>query len=1041
MQAERFFTDGQKLHQQGKVTEALKQYDRALKISDNHNAARIFRAVALQQVGKSIEALKEAEIAYAGMTKPDLTVLVNYGVIQKNAGDYTKAVFAYEKALEIDPKLKSALANLGTIYMLMGQLSEAEKRFIELTQNFDDAAPWLNLARIAIMRDKIEDAKKYLNKAEDVDSGHADVNILLARLTWMEKDFEKAFKYCIKALQKTPAARDAWATLQVIDPIYYDLSQVEGVLKSLATQKVESVGVLSTAVDLCRKLWIWEPLKSLERALNSSLKSGTDKIPTSGDVFTLLGADISQEAHLTVARKYWEFITQTREKITSKNIKSKNQGEKLNVAFISSDLRGHAIGYLIVGLFESLKKEKIKWFAYSNTFSDDSETRERLKTNFDRFINISKLNDEELAQKIQDDEIDILIDLNQATAKTRVTTMAYRPAPIQIQWLGMPGTLGAGEDIDYIIVDKWIVDEINKNGFDEKLIILERSYQPNDHLRPDLSISKNKSEEGLPEDSIVFGVFNQYYKFSPETLELWGKIFKKVPAAVLWLLEPKSEALRQKVIYQIRKYGISEKRIFFAKEKTQVEHIARLQWLDLVLDTWPYNAHTTCSDALRAGVPVLSYPGRTFASRVAKSILETSQLGEWVATSPETYVDKAIKFASLGRAGINEIKKSVSNTYWKSTIVDNNKFAKIFEHFLLHIHEKYTKGEKLKSFNISNSLEINEIDDDSENKSDDRGNFLKYKEEDFQEAMSFGLESVPDWLLKIRRDGRKSRLENMFLLKNEIFCVNDLPVVLDVGAATFGWDPQLFESFADEGLLKISGFEPDESSYEKLINDGKPNRNYRNLALGDGEIREFYTYSGEHLNSLLRANIETMTWFGYEEIINIEKIERIKTFRLDDIKDIEPISMIKIDTQGSELMILKNAVDTLSKALFVQLETALIPIYEHQPTVFEVGTWMMNQGFVPLFSPKNNKLQYQILGVDADLPRSQVVEMDFIFMKNPSTWDQLNTSELKTLAYLSHIMFRAFDLSTLALSKIDLRDGGNRVQQYLLYHKRAGMDA
>ena len=1051
MQADRLFQEAQTQHQRGQLAQALKLYERALAIKPYHAPARIFKALLIQQQGKSLEAVAEAERALKDMKTPDMAVLVNYGIVLKNAGKLNEAAQAYEQVLEINPNVLSAKSNLATIYLMQGRYDEAETRFYELTEKMEEPAPWLNLARIAILRDRLEEAKNYLDKAEDLDPTHPDTLMLRARLASLDKDFESAYKYCIAGLKRSPAHRDNWAILQTLEPEVFNLDEIETRLEELTKLNITSATVLSIAVDLCRKHWLWRPLKKLEAMLAKALLQPLDKIPSSSDMFTLLGADVPQQAHLAAATACWQNLTRGVEAAT-KAFKPKATGEKLRVGLLSSDLRGHAIGYLVVGLLENLPKENIEWWAYNNTFSDASTTRERFRDSFDRFINISKLNDQELADKIRADGIDVLIDLNQMTAGTRATVMAYRAAPIQIQWLGMPGTLGAGDAIDYVIVDPWVAYEGNADGFSECLLMLPRSYQSNDHVPPNLSLCASREEAGLPETGVVFGVFNQYYKFSPDTFALWADILRQVPDSVFWLLDTKNEQLKERVLAQAKHYGIDADRLVFAPHKPQNEHLARLQWMDLVLDTWPYNAHTTCSDSLRAGVPVLTFPHETFASRVAAGILDTAGLSEWIAQTPETYVSKAVAFGLQSREAIDEAKAEVKRRYWASRMIDNVQLGHEFEALVSGLYEQSKSGLAPTSQRLTDELKLEPLAFGRQGSGqvvvnlnvEETSTSTPVVEEKLPETNNTETtaenDNLPTWAKALKRGSKSARLSNLAILQRDVIGMTEIPMVIDVGAKQEGSIG--FEPLVDNGLAKLLGFEPDPDSFVELENT--EHRQFLPLALGDGQTHELCICNAGGMNSLLTPNDEWLRIFpGFSRWGEIKSKLSVDTKRLDDIPQARETRFAKLDIQGAELMVLKNGTAVLENIALLQLESSPAPLYHNEPTLFEVGQWMYEQGFVLHTFSNENKRCLKPYGTEENpyTGRNHIFQVDAVFMPNPLTWDRLPVDRLKALAFFAHAMYRSFDVAMLALDVLDRRDGGVRVEAYRIYLDEAALDA
>lgn len=1048
MQSDKLFNEGQQFHQRGQLDQAIDKYNRALKIQPKHCLARIFKAMVCHQTGKNKIAVQEAEIALADMGKPNIVVLVNYGVILKNANRLDEASMAYEKALELNPHLKSAKANLGTIYMAKGRLEEAEKIFTDLSESMLDAAPWLNLARISLLKNKTENTAAYIKRAEDFDSSHQDLYLLKTKMFLLDADHESAYKECIKGLNSSPANRELWMLLQSIESEFYELDSIEALLIELAKLKIESAAVLSIAVDICRKNWIWGPLEKLELMLETALLNHLDKTPTSADVFTLLGANISQISHKAAATACWNFITQHSKKI---RVAPRTLNSKLKVGILSSDFRGHAIGFLIVGLIENLPKDNVEWFAYNNTQAEESEIQERFRNSFDRFINVAKLNDDDLAEKIKSDQMDVLIDLNQMTAMTRASVMAHRVAPVQIQWLGMPGTLGAGKDVDYIIVDPWVVDEANADGFSECLFMWPRSYQPNDHKPPDLALCPSRESAGLPVEGVVFGVFNQFYKFSPTTFRLWGEILKQVPNSVLWLMEPKTESLKEIIYKHAKAEGIDSDRIVFAKSKPQPEHLARLQWMDLVLDTWPYNAHTTCSDALRAGVPVLTFPQTTFASRVAAGILATAGLDDWIAQTSNEYVQKAVLFASQKREKIDESKAQVKALYWKSQMVDNKALGLIFEAMVLQLHERACLGLDPTSLKMNDELKFEHlpfgrqadlIDDSIAAKQTILvSEKIASLENDDDNQVIEDYDGKPNWLNKLTHHGKKSRSDNVIIFKENVLAMSETPLIVDVGASAIN-DKIGYENLVDSGVAKLLGFEPDPVAFAKLTTSN--NRKFCEVALGDGAPHSLNVCISSGMNSILEPNVRWLELFpSFAKWASIKQQIPVSTMRLAEVTEARSARFLKLDVQGAEMMILQNGEGLLDDLVLIQLEASPTPLYHGESSFFELGVWLQQRGYALHTLSAIDKRNLVPYGSD-DAPyagKNQILQVDAVFMPNPLNWGQLSTERLEALAFFSHAIYRSYDVSMLAMEWLDKRDKGNRVELYRLYLDHAGLDA
>ena len=306
--------------------------------------------------------------------------------------------------------------------------------------------------------------------------------------------------------------------------------------------------------------------------------------------------------------------------------RTSHAGQRIRLGYLSSDFQQHATALLMVEMLEAHDRTHFDLHAYSYGADNGQGMRQRLEDRFDHFTDITLMDDLQAARAIHADGIDILIDLKGYTAGTRTALLTYRPAPVQVSFLGYPGTLG-GTFCDYLISDRFITPDSAAGDYSEALACLPDSYQPHGRAA-ELGIPPTRSSQGLPDHGLVYCCFNQAYKFTPEVFDIWCKLLEQTPGSVLWLLgnEYAEGNLRSEAMAR----GVSPHRLVFAKDCPQAEHLNRLQLADLVLDTLPYNAHTTASDALWCGVPMVTCAGDTFASRVAGSLLRAVGLPELI---------------------------------------------------------------------------------------------------------------------------------------------------------------------------------------------------------------------------------------------------------------------------------------------------------------------------------------------------------------------------------------------------------------------------
>lgn len=311
--------------------------------------------------------------------------------------------------------------------------------------------------------------------------------------------------------------------------------------------------------------------------------------------------------------------------------------DRIRIGYLSCDFHQHATALLMVEMLEAHDLDRFELHAYSYGADDGLGMRQRLTRPFERFNDITDLDDLQAARAIHADGIDILVDLKGYTAGTRTALLTYRPAPLQVSFLGYPGTLG-GTFCDYLVSDRFVTPASAAAGYSEALAWMPHSYQP--HGRgAEIGPAPTREQAGLPPEGLVLCCFNQAYKFTPEVFDIWCDLLAQTPDSVLWLL--RTEQAEGNLRREAMQRGVAPHRLVFADDLPQAEHLARLQLADLVLDTSPYNAHTTASDALWAGVPLVTCAGDTFASRVAGSLLHAVGLSELVTHSLGEYADLA----------------------------------------------------------------------------------------------------------------------------------------------------------------------------------------------------------------------------------------------------------------------------------------------------------------------------------------------------------------------------------------------------------------
>jgi len=372
--------------------------------------------------------------------------------------------------------------------------------------------------------------------------------------------------------------------------------------------------------------------------------------------------------------------------------------ERLRIGYFSADLRNHAVGQLAVGVFEAHDKSRFETIALSFGPDDGSDLRRRIKSAVEHFIDAENMSDADLAALIRRREINVLIDLTGFTMHSRFSVLARRGAPIQVNFLGYSGTMGA-DCVDYIIADRTVIPEDHFRFYSEKVVWLPDTFQPNDSKRSIAERKPTRSECGLPEGGFIFCCFNNTYKITPEVFAVWMRLLARTEGSVLWLTETNSTAT-QNLRREAKASGISPERLIFApKIPLAADHLARHRQADLFLDTLPYNAHTTASDALWAGLPVLTHLGETFAGRVAASLLKAIGVPELITTSLEDYEALALRLAR-DPALLATMKDKLLRNRDTYPLFDTARFTRHLEAAYATMWQRYQSGEPPRAFAV-----------------------------------------------------------------------------------------------------------------------------------------------------------------------------------------------------------------------------------------------------------------------------------------------------------------------------------------------------
>lgn len=434
--------------------------------------------------------------------------------------------------------------------------------------------------------------------------------------------------------------------------------------------------------ELCR----WQHAQSDLAALHQLVANLPDDAGSWASVFAQVTLTSDAQDQLRVARscaRYMARDVQPLEPVMLQPLPS-----RLRVGFVSADFHQHATAVLMAEVFEKMDRHRFEITLYSHGPEDGSPMRERLKRSAEHFVDVAKVSDSEVARKIRQDNIDVLVDLKGHTRDSRLGLFAYRAAPVQVSFLGFPGTTGA-DYIDYFIGDAIVSPLDHAQYYSEKLALMPRCYQPNDRQRPKPQPC-TREQAGLPDQALVLCGFNQPFKLSPELFDVWCRLLHQLPHAVLWLLRWNDQAptaLRGEAAAR----GIDPDRLIFAPKVGMQQHISRLALADVFLDTWPCNAHTTASDALWAGVPVVTRMGESFASRVAASLLNAVNLPSLITTTTGNYEAKVLELARDAQLR-QQLREHLVQARETAVLFDSDRYVRDFGNLLWRMAERHAQG-------------------------------------------------------------------------------------------------------------------------------------------------------------------------------------------------------------------------------------------------------------------------------------------------------------------------------------------------------------
>lgn len=648
--AKKHFLDGIKHLESDAFEDAEREFLNSLELAPNRPSTLTNLGATEIKLKKYHQAISTCELAIS-MDENNPEALLNLGLAKKGLQDLSTALDCFNRAIMLDPRYAKAWSNKGGILRELCQYENALDAFdqaVHFDKNYFEA--WSNRGLA------LYDLKHY---QESLQSQEMAISI---NRHYVDAWFNKGLTYI--ALRDFVSALNCFHTAFGINPHH----------KYILGDLIHTQLLIGDWNNLDEKI------EDLEKEIGCGLNASTP--------FSILSAIDEPQLHLETA-KFW--IDDKYPYNKSLPVIRKKLHSKIRIGYFSPDFKDHPISLLTSELFELHDRNQFEIIAFSLQAADPKNSvRKRLVAAFDQFIEVEKKSDLEIAQLARDYEIDIAIDLCGHTQFARTGIFSYRSAPIQVNWLGYPGTLGA-DYFDYIIADPTLITKSDQQFYSEKIVYLPNSYMVDDSRRLASGKSFGRAELNLPENKFIFCCFNNSYKFNGITLDSWARILSKVPNSALWISE-NNPAFRRNLLTEFSNRGIYSSRIIFA-EKMDVmgDHLARYKVADLFLDTLPFNAHTTAIDALKSGVPVLTLLGKSFAGRVGASLLNAVDLTELITNSRNQYEAIAIELGN-NPDKLHSLKKKLSKNLISKPLFNTQLFTQHIESAFLKMHERYLRG-------------------------------------------------------------------------------------------------------------------------------------------------------------------------------------------------------------------------------------------------------------------------------------------------------------------------------------------------------------
>ncbi|WOJ90630.1 tetratricopeptide repeat protein [Methylocapsa polymorpha] len=683
-------------HQRGDHDVAARLVDRAVTVQPDYVEAFSNLSAIHRALGKSEDSAAAARRAIA--LDPNFAQAhSNLGASLEDQGQLDAALAAYRRAASLNPSFVEAHSNAANVLRRLSRPEEAIAVCEDIIALRPDAAePYFSLGNILRDLCRPGPAIEAYKRAIALRPNFAQVYANLGNVLQGQEAFEEAVNAYAEAIALRPTLAEAHVNMgAALD----SLGRLDEAIQSFRRALELNPKLLAVRAWLHHKRRLicdWAGIDAEEAELRALMESEPEPVHP----FVVLGMRTSAAEQLSISRKYAESVAVGVKAFAHPKGESA-RGRKLRIGYLSSDFCRHATALLTVELFERHDSSRFEITAYSHGADDHSEMSARLRAAFDHFVDIGAMSDDEAAARIHADKIDILVELKGYTKGARTGIAARRPAPIQVSFIGFPGTMGA-DFIDYVIADSFVLPMDQQGAFSEKIVHLPHCYQPNDTRRLIADLTPTRAECGLPEKGFVFCSFNNSYKITPDFFDIWMRLLIETPGSVLWLLES-NDLVKSNLAKGALKRGVDPDRLVFAPRLPSPEHLARHRLADLFLDTLPYNAHTTASDALWAGLPVLTCAGDTFAGRVAGSLLHAVGLPELVTSSLSAYESLALRLAREP-ALLQSLRHKLLGERLNAPLFDTPAYTRSYEAALAEMWANFANGREPRPFAVASSI-------------------------------------------------------------------------------------------------------------------------------------------------------------------------------------------------------------------------------------------------------------------------------------------------------------------------------------------------